>query len=50
MKDDSVYLHHIIDCINRIEKNISAGRDQFMVSDTHQDAVLRNLQTMAEST
>jgi uncharacterized protein with HEPN domain len=50
MKDDSVYLHHIIDCIRRIEENIKDGRERFMVSHTLQDAVIRNLQTMAEST
>ena len=50
MKDDSVYLHHIIECIRRIEENTEAGREQFMTSHTLQDAVIRNLQTMAEST
>ncbi len=50
MKDDSVYLHHIIDCIRRIEENIKDERERFMVSHTLQDAVIRNLQTMAEST
>jgi uncharacterized protein with HEPN domain len=50
VKDDSVYLHHILDCIHRIEENTAVGRDAFLVSHTLQDAVLRNLQTMAEST
>ncbi len=50
MKDDSVYLRYILDCISRIEENVSAGKDKFMASHTLQDAVLRNLQTMAEST
>lgn len=50
MKDDTVYLRHIEECIRRIEENISAGRDRFMTSHSLQDAVLRNLQTMAEST
>ena len=50
MKDDSVYLQHISECIRRIEENISAGRDRFIASHTLQDAVLRNLQTIAEST
>ena len=49
MKDDAVYLRHILECIRRIEENTSAGHDQFMASHTLQDAVLRNLQTMAES-
>ena len=50
MKDDTVYLRHIQDCIRRIEENVSQGRECFLKSHTFQDAVLRNLQTMAEST
>lgn len=50
MKDDSVYLHYIIECIRRIEENVKEGRERFMASHTFQDAVIRNLQTMAEST
>lgn len=50
MKDDSVYLQHILESINRVEQNISGGKENFMSSHTLQDAVLRNLQTMAEST
>jgi uncharacterized protein with HEPN domain len=36
--------------IRRIEENVAQGRDRFLASHTLQDAVLRNLQTMAEST
>ena len=50
MKDDAVYLHHIIECIRRIEENIKGGQERFMASHTLQDAVIRSLQTMAEST
>jgi len=50
MKDDTVYLHHIIECIRRIDENVKEGRERFMISHTLQDAVIRNLQTMAEST
>ena len=50
MKDDTVYLHHIIECIRRIEEDVSGGRERFLRSHTLQDAVIRNLQTMAEST
>jgi len=50
MKDDTVYLRHVQECIHRIEENVAEGRDRFMASHTLQDAVLRNLQTMAEST
>ena len=50
MRDDSVYIHHITECIGRIEENTSMGREEFMKSHTLQDAVLRNLQTMSEAT
>ncbi|MGH7964311.1 MAG: HepT-like ribonuclease domain-containing protein, partial [Candidatus Binatia bacterium] len=50
MKDDSVYLHHILDCITRIEEDLAEGRERFLSSHTIQDAILRNLQVMAEST
>ena len=50
MKYDKVYLKHIRECILRIEENTAGGKDKFMASHTLQDAVLRNLQTMTEST
>jgi uncharacterized protein with HEPN domain len=50
VKDDRVYLQHILECIGRIEEDTSEGHDKFMASHTLQDAVLRNLQTMSEST
>ncbi|HIJ54119.1 MAG TPA: DUF86 domain-containing protein [Planctomycetes bacterium] len=50
MKDDTVYLRHVQECIRRIEENVAEGQGRFLASHTLQDAVLRNLQTMAEST
>lgn len=50
MKDDRLYLNFIMDSIQRIEKHRRMGRRRFLASHTIQDAVLRNLQTMAEST
>ena len=50
MKDDTVYLRHIENCIRRVEENVAAGKGRFLTSHALQDAVLRNLQTMAEST
>jgi len=50
MKDDTVYLHHIEDCIRRIEDDVAKGKKRFLESHTLQDAVLRNLQTLSEST
>jgi uncharacterized protein with HEPN domain len=49
-KDDTIYLRHILECIRRITEDITEGRERFMESHTLQDAVLRNLQVMAEST
>jgi len=50
MKEDRVYLLHILECIRRIEEDTADGKDAFLASHTPQDAVLRNLQTLAEST
>lgn len=50
-KDDELYRIHICECIARIEsymKNI--GYEVFLNTPLIQDAVLRNLQTLAEST
>ena len=49
MKDDGVYVVHIAECIQKIERYTSAGHDEFFTSGTLQDAVLRNLQVMCES-
>ena len=50
MKDDRLYLIHISECIERIQRFVSDGKASFMTSDLIQGAVLRNLQVMAEST
>jgi uncharacterized protein with HEPN domain len=50
MRDDRAYLQHIRECIRRIQEDVNGGRDQFFTSHTIQDAVIRNLQTLAEST
>ncbi len=49
MKDDRVYLKHILRCIARIEEYTTAGRESFFSSHLIQDGVIRNLQTLAES-
>jgi uncharacterized protein with HEPN domain len=46
---DRVYLVHMIDCIGRVLKYCEGGEASFMQSQLIQDAVIRNLQTMAES-
>src|SRR5438128_1095108 len=50
MREDRVYLQHIVECIRRIEENTGQGREEFLQSHTLQDAVLRNLQTLSEAT
>ena len=49
MKDERVYLRHILRCITRIEEYTREGREIFFASTLLQDAVIRNLQTLAES-
>ena len=50
MKDDRLYLIHIQQCITRIEQYTVAGHEAFAADTKTQDAVLRNLHTLAEST
>lgn len=50
MKDERLYLIHIRECIDRIISYTTEGKDAFMRDAKTQDAVLRNLQTLAEST
>jgi uncharacterized protein with HEPN domain len=50
MRDDRLYLIHIDECIVRIERYTTAGREAFLSSELVQDAVLRNLQILTEST
>lgn len=47
---DPLHLIYISECIDRIEQYVSKGREHFLSSPLLQDAVLRNLQTLAEST
>jgi uncharacterized protein with HEPN domain len=50
VKGVTAYLRHILECIRRIEDDGGGGREKIMQFYTLQDAVLRNLQTMSEST
>jgi uncharacterized protein with HEPN domain len=50
VKDDRVYLNHIRECMDRIAQYTATGRAAFDNDTLIQDAVLRNLHTMAEST
>ena len=48
-KDDQVYLNHILECIDLLKDYTQAGRESFMGNPLVQDAVIRRLQIMAES-
>ena len=51
MKDDRLYLIHIHECIERIESYVAGkNKQEFIDSTLIQDAVIRNLQVLAEST
>lgn len=50
MKSDATYLRHILEMIGRIEAATNAGEAAFLASQLHQDAVLRNLHTIMETT
>ena len=46
---DQVYLNHMLECINRVFEYSEGGEATFKRSRLIQDAVVRNLQIMAES-
>ena len=50
MRDDRLYLIHIQECIERIVQYTVEGENSFFADTKTQDAVIRNLQTLAEST
>ena len=50
MNDDGLFVLHIQECLKRIAQYTSGGREAFHATTLIQDAVLRNLQTLAEST
>ena len=47
---DLIYLHHILECIEAVQSYTAKGKDDFFDNTLVQDAVLRRLQIMAEST
>jgi len=49
-KDPRVYLAHILECIQKIERFTEGGRDQFFQEEMIQDAVLRNFEVIGEAT
>jgi len=49
LKDDRLYLIRILESIERVEEYTSEGRESFLLDKKTQDAVIRNLQVLAES-
>jgi len=50
MKEDKVYLDHIVECLDWIEQFTVEGRTAFLKDRKTQSAVLRELQILSEST
>lgn len=50
MKDDRVYLEHILESAAKIRRFVASGRDAFFADDMAQDAVVRNLEIIGEAT
>jgi uncharacterized protein with HEPN domain len=49
VKDDRLYLHHMLERCRRITSFIRPGRDAFMTSEELQDAVIRNVEVIGEA-
>jgi len=50
MKDDRLYLIHILECLERIQSYTAGGKDAFLASSLQQDAVMCNLEIVGEAT
>ncbi len=48
-KDPRVYLAHIMECIQKIERYTKDGRERFLDDQLIQDAVLRNFEVIGEA-
>ena len=49
MTDDNLHLIHISECAARALSYVAKGREEFMLTALIQDAVIRNLQVLTES-
>jgi uncharacterized protein with HEPN domain len=49
VKDDRMFLHHILDAVSRVEGFTVGGPADFTESPMVQDAVLRNLEVIGEA-
>jgi uncharacterized protein with HEPN domain len=50
MSGDRLYLQHILDAIDKIERYIEVGYDVFMSTSHWQDATIRQLEIIGEAT
>ncbi len=48
-KDPRVYLAHILECTEKIERYTKGGRDEFLKNTMTQDAVIRNFEIIGEA-
>jgi len=49
VKDDRLYLHHMLERCRRIGRYIRPGREAFLESEELQDAVIRNVEVIGEA-
>jgi len=49
VKDDRLYLHHMLERCHRITRFTGPGREAFMASEELQDAVIRNVEVIGEA-
>jgi uncharacterized protein with HEPN domain len=49
VRDEGVYLEHILECITRVQHYTSDGIESLVDDKKTQDSVLRNLQVLSES-
>jgi uncharacterized protein with HEPN domain len=49
VKENTLYLLHMLDCATKIEEYTRPGQNAFMHSSMTQDAVLRNLEILGEA-
>jgi len=50
VRKETVYIRHILDAIDKIEKYVEIGYDDFMAHSHWQDAVIRQLEIVGEAT
>jgi uncharacterized protein with HEPN domain len=49
VKDERLYLHHMLERCHRIMRFIRPGREAFLASEQLQDAVIRNVEVIGEA-